>query len=79
MRELGNALFAIKILNVFTIIFVILKITGVTVWSWFWVLLPTLVYYVLFAVFVISAYVIAKVDEIRFVKDIGKNKGDKGQ
>ena len=79
MRELGNALFAIKILNVFTIIFVILKVTGVIAWSWFWVLFPTLTYYVLFAIFVISAYVIAKVDEIRFMKDIGKNKGDKGQ
>lgn len=69
-------------LNCVTVIFVILKIGGVIAWSWLWVLFPTLLYNALFAIILISTIIVAKIDEIRFKKDIGligKNKGDKGR
>ncbi len=72
----------LNILNIFTIIFVILKVTGAIAWSWFWVLFPTLVFWALFAVLIIKAYIDVTVDEARYWKDInesGKNNGDKGQ
>ncbi len=72
----------LNILNIFTIIFVILKVTGAIAWSWLWVLFPTLVFWALFAVLIIKAYIDVTVDEARYWKDInesGKNNGDKGQ
>lgn len=35
-----------------TIVFIVLKLTGVISWSWFWVLPPTLAAFVLFCVLV---------------------------
>ena len=80
-----QSIWASSVLNILTIIFAILRATGVIAWSWIWVFFPSLIYFSIFAIALIVLYIGcigAVVDEIRFKKDIGligKNKGDKGQ
>jgi hypothetical protein len=38
-------------LNIVTLVFVVLKLTGVIDWSWVWVLMPTIVLFTSWAVF----------------------------
>lgn len=46
------------ILEVLTIVFVVLKLIGVIEWSWFFVLLPTIISFSFYAIFMIISLII---------------------
>ena len=49
--ERDHGIGGISLLNILTLIFIVLKLTGSIEWSWFFVLLPTIVDVVLFIVY----------------------------
>lgn len=42
--------------TILTIIFVVLKMTGVVSWSWFWVLFPTIFWFGLIAILLVMIF-----------------------
>lgn len=42
--ERDHGISGISLFNILTLIFIVLKLTGSIEWSWFFVLLPTIVY-----------------------------------
>ncbi len=52
--------------TILTVVFVILKLCGVINWAWVWVLAPLWISVALAIIFVIIAFVIAKIKERKF-------------
>jgi hypothetical protein len=55
-----------------TLIFIVLKLTGVINWSWWLVLLPELLAFVLYTLFVLSAVIVGARAEMEFKRERNK-------
>lgn len=49
--------------SLLTIVFIVLKLTHVINWSWFWVLSPLIIAFVIFAIVLFAVVIIAKINE----------------
>lgn len=63
--EDNNSLLTIDSIDLITIVFVVLKLTGVIDWSWWWVLSPILISFSLLIIVLIIALIIALVNILK--------------
>lgn len=63
--EDNNSLLNIDIIDLITIVFVVLKLTEVIDWSWWWVLSPILISFSLLIIVLIIALIIALVNKLK--------------
>lgn len=62
--EDNNSLINIDSIDLITIVFVVLKLTEVIDWSWWWVLSPILISFALVIIVLIIALIIALVNKL---------------
>lgn len=63
--EDNNSLINIDSIDLITIVFVVLKLTEVIDWSWWWVLSPILISFALVIIVLIIALIIALVNKLK--------------
>ena len=63
--ENNNSLINIDSIDLITIVFVVLKLTDVIDWSWWWVLSPILISFALAIIVLIIALIIALVNKLK--------------
>lgn len=63
--EDNNSLINIDSIDLITIVFVVLKLTEVIDWSWWWVLSPILISFALLIIVLIIALIIALVNKLK--------------
>lgn len=63
--EDNNSLLNIDSIDLITIVFVVLKLTEVIDWSWWWVLSPILISFALVIIVLIIALIIALVNKLK--------------
>ena len=63
--EDNNSLINIDSIDLITIVFVVLKLTEVIDWSWWWVLSPILISFALAIIVLIIALIIALVNKLK--------------
>lgn len=63
--EDNNSLINIDSIDLITIVFVVLKLTGVIDWSWWWVLSPILISFSLVIIVLIIALIIELVNKLK--------------
>lgn len=63
--EDNNSLINIDSIDLITIVFVILKLTDVIDWSWWWVLSPILISFSLLIIVLVIALIIALVNKLK--------------
>lgn len=63
--EDNNNLLTIDSIDLITIVFVVLKLTDVIDWSWWWVLSPILISFALLIIVLIIALIIALVNKLK--------------
>lgn len=61
MSEKSQVTGGISFGGLLTILFIVLKITGVITWSWFWVLAPSLIPVLLLGAIVFVAFIVGMV------------------
>ena len=71
MRDNGKATSTgMSLSGTLLVLFIVLKLLGVIKWSWFWVLSPLWIDFVVVGLFLFCVYVVPKI--IRFFKEIYK-------
>ena len=63
--EDNNSLINIDSIDLITIVFVVLKLTEVIDWSWWWVLSPILISFALVIIVLIIALIISLVNKLK--------------
>ena len=63
--EDNNSLINIDSIDLITIVFVVLKLTDVIDWSWWWVLSPILISFSLLIIVLVIALIIALVNKLK--------------
>lgn len=63
--EDNNSLINIDSIDLITIVFVVLKLTEVIDWSWWWVLSPILISFSLLIIVLVIALIIALVNKLK--------------